>query len=107
MCVTHPDAPSCHFQDFESHGYAHVLPLAKDEETCRKIATHVPEVGCAHSVLSLGISSDVASAAGQSAAKLDLFHTKWRTAARAVRAGFNVLLLDTDVLQVGNKTALR
>ncbi|KAG1659334.1 hypothetical protein FOA52_008388 [Chlamydomonas sp. UWO 241] len=89
-------------KDFESHGYAHILILAKDAATCATIAGHVPDVGCADSTASLGVSAAAAAAAGQSSAKLDLFHTKWSVAARAVRHGYNVLLLDTDVLQLGD-----
>lgn len=63
-------------RDLELLGYAHVLPLAKDADTCSKIAKHIADIGCAHSSFKLGLPEDVLKELGQSAAKVDLFHNK-------------------------------
>lgn len=62
--------------DLEQLGYAHVLPLAKDADTCGTIAKHIANMGCAHSSFKLGLPEEVLKELGQSAAKADLFHNK-------------------------------
>ncbi|GAX76869.1 hypothetical protein CEUSTIGMA_g4315.t1 [Chlamydomonas eustigma] len=84
--------------DFEALGYSHILPLAQDAEACNAIAIHLPSVGCAYSSFKLGINPDIAQGSLQKPEDIDMFHNKWRAAARAVRAGYNVLVMDTDVL---------
>eukprot|EP00195_Chlamydomonas_chlamydogama_P015030 CAMPEP_0202910010 /NCGR_PEP_ID=MMETSP1392-20130828/50857_1 /ASSEMBLY_ACC=CAM_ASM_000868 /TAXON_ID=225041 /ORGANISM="Chlamydomonas chlamydogama, Strain SAG 11-48b" /LENGTH=599 /DNA_ID=CAMNT_0049599963 /DNA_START=380 /DNA_END=2179 /DNA_ORIENTATION=+ len=46
----------------------------------------------------MGVYASMTASSGWVPAKVELFSTRWRTAARAVRAGYNVLLMDTDVL---------
>jgi hypothetical protein len=63
-------------QDFEALGYAHVLPLAKDAETCKVVAMHLPSVGCAFSSFKLDISPDIAQGSLQKVEDIDMFHIK-------------------------------
>ena len=40
----HTHLSSKTIKDLEALGYAHVIPMAKDAETCTVVASHIPEV---------------------------------------------------------------
>ncbi|KAL0053604.1 hypothetical protein WJX82_008204 [Trebouxia sp. C0006] len=70
-------------------GLNHILLLSLTESECKLIRNVVPEIGCGWTTFES--PEDLEGV-------YDLWNMRYRTVARSIRLGYNVLLLDSDVI---------
>eukprot|EP00798_Chlamydomonas_sp_ICE-L_P004759 gene4759-34509_t len=76
-------------------GLEHVLLLSTNKKECQAVNHRLSDYGCAYDRFQLPmVGPDI----GGSVGACPMWHTRWRTLARAVRMGYNVLCSDTDVV---------